>query len=503
MKTIKHLLAVLAGLIVFTACQKEFSVDSGLTGGLAVGTLKDSLGDCQPILINGSYVTDSTLTDANYVYVQVNITTPGVYRITTDVQNGFQFKDSGYFATAGPQSVKLRGSGKPILSIPTEFTVSFGNSKCLFTVNVSATGGGSTNAVFTPVGSPTCSNANVQGTYTSGVALTATNKVDLQVNVTTPGSYTLTTTAMNGMIFSGSGTLTATGVQTITLTGTGTPVAAGSTLVPIIVGTTGCAFTVTVVQGSGPAAAVYTLATTGTTCSNASVQGTYTAGTAVTSANTVQLQVNVTTPGVYSLTTMTVNGFSFSTTGTFTTTGLQMVTLQATGTPTSAQTSTFPVAVGTTGCAFTVTVGGGSTGGGGTATDSAWSFNQGATFYFGPSDTAYTQVVTGLGTILSIEGHKYNGVDTSFYIDILLPGTTVVAGTYSTTTSGDMYLDDANGNTIYEVDPTTTGASMNIIIISYNPTTKVVIGTFSGTALNKTGAVVPITNGKFKATVGN
>jgi hypothetical protein len=507
MKTVKYLLVVLVGLIVFAGCQKEYSIDSGLSGGLAAGTLKDSLGDCQPIKVYGSYIVDSTLNGNNYVNVKVNITSPGVYRITTDVQNGYYFKDSGYFASAGIQDATLKAVGKPILPTTDIFTVAFNTSRCTFTNKVDtsgSTGGGGNTAVFTPVGTPTCSNANVQGTYTTGVALTSANKVDIQVNVTTPGTYTLTTGPINGITFTGSGTLTATGVQSITLLGTGTPVAAGTTIVPILVGSTGCGFTISVAQGSGPASAVYSLVTTGTTCSNATVQGTYVAGTALGASNTVQLQVNVTTPGVYSLTTATQNGMTFSKAGTFTTTGVQTVTLQGTGTPVSAQATTLPIAAGTSACAFVVTVTGGSTGGGGaTAADSAWSFNQGTSFYFGAIDSAYKQVVTGLGTVLTIEGHKYAGVDTLFYIDVLLPGTTVVTGTYSTTSSADMYLDDANSNTIYEVDPTTTGASMNIVITSYNATTKIVTGTFSGTALNKTGAVVPITNGKFTARVSN
>ncbi len=90
MKTLKYWTLFLVGL-AFVACQKELSQESGFTGEPATGALQKIGDDCGPITIEGSYVKDSVLTDSNYVLVQVNINTPGKYRIYSDTSNGFYF----------------------------------------------------------------------------------------------------------------------------------------------------------------------------------------------------------------------------------------------------------------------------------------------------------------------------------------------------------------------------------------------------------------------------
>lgn len=137
MKIVKPLIAIFTGIILFSACQKEYSIDTGiLPGVMATGTLKDSLGDCQPITINGNYFADSTLKDSNYVTVQVNVISAGAYNIHTDTANGFYFRDSGYFSTPGLKTVKLKGAGKPTTVGPADFLVTFGSSFCIFSVTV-------------------------------------------------------------------------------------------------------------------------------------------------------------------------------------------------------------------------------------------------------------------------------------------------------------------------------------------------------------------------------
>lgn len=118
------------------ACIKESSYESGQNiGGKSIGTLKDSLGNCQSIVVNGTYKADSTLKDSNYVLVQVNITTPGQYNIVTDTSNGFWYRDTGY-STAGLKTIKLKGFGKPILPLNTNFIVTYNNSFCTFSVTL-------------------------------------------------------------------------------------------------------------------------------------------------------------------------------------------------------------------------------------------------------------------------------------------------------------------------------------------------------------------------------
>ena len=148
MKLVKHLLPIFTGIFLLMACQKEFSVDTGILPGVqAVGTLKDTLGDCQPIVINGSYYADSTLKDSNYVTVEVNVISAGAYNIYSDTVSGFSFRDSGYFATPGVKTVKLKGRGRPIAAGPEDFIVTFGNSFCFFSIQVlpGVPGGGGPN----------------------------------------------------------------------------------------------------------------------------------------------------------------------------------------------------------------------------------------------------------------------------------------------------------------------------------------------------------------------
>src|SRR3982750_2494205 len=103
MKAGKYLAVVLGVLFFFAACKKELSFENNLPQGDAAGTLKSVTGDCQPVTIKGNYVKDSTLTDSNYVVVQINFTTPGKYKVATDTSNGFFFQDSGYALAAGLQ----------------------------------------------------------------------------------------------------------------------------------------------------------------------------------------------------------------------------------------------------------------------------------------------------------------------------------------------------------------------------------------------------------------
>lgn len=251
MKSLKHFAIILAGIFFLSACQKEYSLESGTIGGLAEGTLKDSLGDCNPMTLRGLYFADSTVNDSNYVIVQVNITAPGSYKIFTDSQNGYSFRDSGFFAVTGAVNVKLKAMGRPILPITSDFTVTFGSASfCLFSVpvlNRSTT----TTAVFTLSGTATnCSNAVVQGNYVAGTALNNSNTVNIEVNVATPGTYSLLTTAQNGMTFSQSGTFTTQGVQTVTLRGSGTPAIAGPMTIPITAGSSSCMFNIDVTPGA-------------------------------------------------------------------------------------------------------------------------------------------------------------------------------------------------------------------------------------------------------------
>jgi len=140
-------MALLLGTIfLIQACQKEYSVEKGGYSGTAQGELVDSLGNCKAPQIYGTYSVDTPLvTTKNYVIVNVNITSPGKYKIYTDTVNGMWFMDSGFIVSSGATTVKLKGYGTPILPKTTDFALLFNNTICSFSISVngSATGGGS------------------------------------------------------------------------------------------------------------------------------------------------------------------------------------------------------------------------------------------------------------------------------------------------------------------------------------------------------------------------
>ena len=356
MKTIKFLAAffLLAALIL--ACQKELSRERGNGGTPSDGSLQGSPGNCLGSVVGGTYKKDTSLNSTNYIDVVVNINIPGSYTISSDTVNGFSFHATGTFTSAGLDTIRLSGNGKPLIAGTNTFNITYDTTTCQIPVTtiLGTSGGGS--AVFSLNGTPgNCTGATVQGTYTALVATSAANTATINVTVTTAGSYNITTTTVNGITFNASGTFAATGAQTVVLQASGTPTAAGSFTIPITAGTSNCSFPLTVVAGSS--AAVYTLSGAPNACVPGSTQGTYTVGTPLTASNTATVQVNVTTVGTYSITTNTMSGVSFSASGTFTATGLQNVILTASGgPPTTAGNFTMTVTAGTSTCTFPLTV---------------------------------------------------------------------------------------------------------------------------------------------------
>lgn len=239
-------------LLFLLSCQKEVSFEQGKT---AKGSLLNDFGDCLPKVIKGVYIVNQPLTDSNYMDVSVNISQAGNYSISTDTVNGYSFKATGKFATIGAATVRLKGSGKPLAGGVDNFFVRFDSSFCNIPVTVLAGGsssGGSAVYTVQPGAAGACMNTNVTGTYTQGVALTPANKVSIEVNVTTVGTWTMTLAPVGGISFSSSGSFAATGVQTIILNGSGTPSGSGAQTFTVTAGSSSCTFVVTVAGGSTP-----------------------------------------------------------------------------------------------------------------------------------------------------------------------------------------------------------------------------------------------------------
>ncbi|HEY6506089.1 MAG TPA: hypothetical protein VIZ28_19070 [Chitinophagaceae bacterium] len=344
MKKRSLLYFLIGSLVLINACQKEKSFEGG--GSPSEGTLQDDgTGDCLPKTVAGVYVVGTALAAAtNYIEVQVNVTTAGSYTIFTDTVNGIYFRGTGVFTATGPVTVRLTGYGTPSAAGIHNFVVSYGTSGCSIAVTTSGSLG-----AFTFDGAPGgCTGAIPAGTYTTGTALTAANTVNINVNVTALGAYSINTAAANGMTFSSSGTFTTLGPQAIVLTGSGTPTTAGATNIPITAGSSSCSFTVTVQAPAG--AATFTV-----NCASAVVTGTYTVGTVLGAINSVGIGVNVAATGSYTITS-TVNGMTFTASGTFAATGAQTITLFGSGTPTTAGANTVAITAGTAPCNFTVNV---------------------------------------------------------------------------------------------------------------------------------------------------
>jgi len=132
MRQLSFLLMIM--VVVATSCTKEKSYENGKSPlGNAEGSLLDNAGNCQDIVVNGNYQENVPLTDNNFIWVKLNVTTQGQYIIYTDTSNGFWFRDTGY-VSLGSQLVKIKGHGKPILPLDASFTIFFDNSECSFTV---------------------------------------------------------------------------------------------------------------------------------------------------------------------------------------------------------------------------------------------------------------------------------------------------------------------------------------------------------------------------------
>jgi hypothetical protein len=178
---------------------------------------------CSDIEVFGSYVQGNSLESEHFLRINVNVIKPGSYTIVASTSNGYGFSVSGTFLAAGEQLVVVPGQGKPQTPNETPGDV----------VSLSLNGVDSgCNAIYVKVAPPTaeysmtCGSIKAQGSYVKGVALGSGNTVTMRVEVTdisTGGSWAITSNTVDGIYFKGSGMFTSTGEQTITLYGYGTP----------------------------------------------------------------------------------------------------------------------------------------------------------------------------------------------------------------------------------------------------------------------------------------
>ena len=212
--------------------------------GTALYTLGGSPGNCSVSNITGNYVTGIAMTANNKVAMTVNVNSIGTYMITGTAINGVTFNASDTFKNPGIQNIFLKATGTPLAAGTFNYPVTNGATNCIFSITYNTV---ITNATYALSGSPgNCTAATLMGTYIVGTALTAANTAVINVNVTSPGIYNISTTNVNGISFSATGTFNITGPQQVTLNGTGTPTAAGTFNYPVSGGGNSCSFPVTI-----------------------------------------------------------------------------------------------------------------------------------------------------------------------------------------------------------------------------------------------------------------
>ena len=122
------------GVVVLLAagCRKEYSYEY-----TPANSLKDAQGVCLPSVVQGAFFKNTSLdNDTASIELQVNVVVTGDYFISTDLQNGFRFTDSGTFTNTGLQTVYLKPRGTPLDTGYTGFTVCYDTSCCPLTVYV-------------------------------------------------------------------------------------------------------------------------------------------------------------------------------------------------------------------------------------------------------------------------------------------------------------------------------------------------------------------------------
>ena len=163
--------------------QGKFTSTIGISGtAVSSGVLGDSSGNCKPVTLAGVYTQGIALTSANTVQVQVTVAVAGTYSITSNTVNGVTFSKAGTFTSTGVQTVILNGSGTPANSGNQNFTISYGNSQCGFTINFGTPASGTLGG-----GGGNCTPFTIAGVYQQGIALNSSNTVQIQVNVYNPG----------------------------------------------------------------------------------------------------------------------------------------------------------------------------------------------------------------------------------------------------------------------------------------------------------------------------
>ena len=357
-------------------------------------------------------------------------------------------------------------------------------------------------AVYTFVGSPNACTATTQGgIYSTGIATTNSNNIGIKVNVTTAGTYAITTMFVNAVSFSGTGYLTVGNGQIISLVANGgTPAALGTFIYPITNGTSNCSFNV--LYGTNTAPATFTI-----NCATAQSNGIYKQGIPCTLSNIITLPVTVTTGGSYNITTSN-NGVTFSTAGILQATPARQIIILRAGinnVPSAAGTFAYTInAIGSTTCAVNINYAAGLS----FATDSIVGMVDNVYTTFNTTDSARIDNASLPGYAgIHIKGTNVITSE-SFAMNIARFGNSLAAGTYTINN-----YPQSNNSTNYASNSGNFSAASNLnigtiqnygffIIITEVTNTKIT-GIFYGrlTANGGGTSYKTVTDGKFSITI--
>ncbi len=328
---------LLALLLFAITCKKEFSYEGG---GMAEYTLVDYPNACYLAIVDTNYHVGVPTDSTNHASVNIQVTRPGKYIISTDVVDGISFSNSGVVDSLYMQyGLLLYAHGTPDSAGTFTFHIP-GTTGCYFSVTVTDQPGAS----YTLSGAPNdCSNPVALGQYIQGIATTSANVITINIDVIATGKYNITTNNVNGITFSATGTFTSTGTQQVVLQATGMPGETELSQFTLNGRASQCTFYLPVANPEPLATYVLQSAIENNIayCAPGSAQGTYTAGMPLTASNTITVNAYVTVPGNFTISTTEQDGIKFSYTGTFATIGAQNVVLKGSGTPLSSGTNTF------------------------------------------------------------------------------------------------------------------------------------------------------------------
>jgi uncharacterized protein (TIGR02145 family) len=223
----------------------ELQVFNGITWTNLCGGITGAISTiiCGSATNNGTITSGTAASGVNSVisytggnagaYTGQTVNSTGVTGLTATLSAG------NFTSSTGTLTYTITGT--PASAGTASFALNIGGQTCTLTRTVGTVSSGGTAVVSTWTSTVGCSvgagpnnspagviRGGVNETMVQGVAAPASASITLVANVTTTGSYTISTNTLNGVTFSASGTFGATGSQTVTLTPSGTPTAAGN-----------------------------------------------------------------------------------------------------------------------------------------------------------------------------------------------------------------------------------------------------------------------------------